>query len=226
MLLSSCCLPSSPCSPIQSPSALSLEADPLAILLPVQSTFLPSAAAHALHHSSEHRKEGRNGTLTSFIDRDCRESRLQMKGLLSQEAKGEKRRREAAGAGCRSWRAAQLVGSSDHIFLPVVGRMEQCLQLSSSALDCNFSFHLLPMSPGRARSFIPELWGLGVLFVLVVYSHRKPLKSLLRRRAFCLTDKRTCQSTLNRAHRAARPWRPARSRGAVQGLWALPLAVG
>jgi len=104
--------------------------------------------------------------------------------------------------------------------------MEQRLQLSSSALGCDFSFHLLPMSPGGERSLIAELWGLGVLFVLVVYSHRKPLKSLLRRRAFCVTDKRACQSTLKRAHRAARPWRPARSRGAAWGLRALPLAVG
>lgn len=77
--------------------------------------------------------------------------------------------------------------------------MEQCLQLSSSALDWNLSFHPLPMSPGGERSLIPELWGLGVLFVLVVSSHRKPLKSLLRRRAFGMTDTGTCQSKPNQA---------------------------
>lgn len=86
--------------------------------------------------------------------------------------------------------------------------MEQCLQLSSSPLDRNLSFHLLPVS-----SFITELWGLGVLFVLVVYSHRKPLKSLLKRRALGVTDKETCQSKQDPAQPGCPPMGACRSQG-------------
>lgn len=190
------------------------------------STFLPSAAAHALQSRAwapgPLHKESRIVLLTSFSDKDCQESRLQTKGLFLQEAKwGEGEMPEAAGAGRERWQPAQLFGSSDHIFSPVFwGRMEQCLQLSSSALDWNLSFHPLPMSPGGERSLIAELWGLGVLFVLVVSSHRKPLKSLLRRRAFGMTDTGTCQSKPNQA--PAHGGLPGAGGGQEEGCWVLP----
>ena len=134
---------------------------------------------------------------------------------------------EAAGA-CAGCRVPALAGCSAfqllrlHLFACLVGRMEQCLQLSSSALDRNLSFHLLPTS-----SFITELWGLGVLFVLVVCSHRKPLKSLLKRRALGVTDKETCHSKPDPAQPRRPPARgePARSRGSGgtrPGFWPLP----
>lgn len=117
-------------------------------------------------------------------------------------------------AGCQRWQAAQLSSSSDYIFFAwLVGRMEQCLQLSSSALDRNLSFHLLPMS-----SFITELGGLGVLFVLAVYSHRKPLKSLLKRRALGVTDKETCQSKQDPAQPGRPPMESLPGAGGAGGL--------
>lgn len=187
----------------------------LAILLPMQSTFHPlrvstcptsQPALRALRTKRERQKR----MLTSFIDEDCQESRLQMKGL---NLAGEEEMPEVAGAcapaGCQRWQAAQLFSSSDYIFFAcLVGRMEQCLQLSSSPLDRNLSFHPLPVS-----SFITELWGLGVLFVLVVYSHRKPLKSLLKRRALGVTDKETCQSKQD----PAQPGRPPMGACGSQG---------
>lgn len=117
-------------------------------------------------------------------------------------------------AGCQRWQAAQLFSSSAYIFFAcLVGRMEQCLQLSSSALDRNLSFHLLPTS-----SFITELWGLGVLFVLAVYSHRKPLKSLLKRRALGVTDKETCQSKQGPAQPRRPPMGSLPGAGGAGGL--------
>lgn len=234
-LLPSCCFPpaipfkrlANPFRPPASRQLLWPFFAPLAIfLLPVPSTFLPSAAAHALQSRAwapgPLHKESRIVLLTSFSDKDCQESRLQTKGLFLQEAKwGEGEMPEAAGAGRERWQPAQLFGSSDHIFSPVFwGRMEQCLQLSSSALDWNLSFHPLPMSPGGERSLIAELWGLGVLFVLVVSSHRKPLKSLLRRRAFGMTDTGTCQSKPNQA--PAHGGLPGAGGGQEDGCWVLP----
>lgn len=157
--------------------------------------------------------------LTSFIDKDCQESRLQMKGLSLAGGKGgEAEMPEAAGA-CAGCRVPALAGCSAfqllrlHFFACLVGRMEQCLQLSSSALDRNLSFHLLPMS-----SFITELGGLGVLFVLVVYSHRKPLKSLLKRRALDVTDKETCQSKQDPAQPRSPPMGSLPGAGGAGGL--------
>lgn len=67
-------------------------------------------------------------------------------------------------------------------------------------------------------SFITELWGLGVLFVLAVYSHRKPLKSLLKRRALAVTDKETCQSKQDPAQPGRPPMGSLPGAGGAGGL--------
>lgn len=77
------------------------------------------------------KRERQKRMLTSFIDKDCQESRLQTKGLNLAGGKGgeeempegarkrcPRRREPVQDAGCQRWQAAQLFSSSDYIFLP------------------------------------------------------------------------------------------------------------
>lgn len=90
--------------------------------------------------------------LTSFIDKDCQESRLQTEGLNL--AKGERTRRL-----CQRWQALlSFFSSSDYIFLAWCGGKDRAMP---SAQLIRFSpKSLLPSSPHeQLHNWSSGLWG-------------------------------------------------------------------
>lgn len=126
----------------------------LAILLPMQSTFLRSQRIPYITVCAPGppHKERQKRMLTSFIDKDCQESRLQTKGLNL--VKGERMRRL-----CQRWQALlSFFSSSDYIFLAWSGGKDGAMP--SAQLICFSLKSLLPSSPHeQLHNWSSGLWG-------------------------------------------------------------------